>query len=145
MPRGKSLDGRKRYNIMMPSSVRATAGSLVRTLHKSSFSQLLIDLVTDEERRQASGDYQNLSALLTENRELKEKLQNCKADFRSLQRRGETRICEAKLRKHMKLTERLNLELVDRLVSDGATKSQILGHLAAIQEEVEGYEKKIEH
>jgi hypothetical protein len=80
MPKNKPAADPKRKNISMDQSVRGE--SLVITMHKSSFSQLLKDLILDAQRRRLSGEDKNLSELLAENRRLKEDLAKCKTKYR---------------------------------------------------------------
>jgi hypothetical protein len=82
MPKNKPAADPKRKNISMDQSVREIGESLVITMHKSSFSQLLKDLILDAQRRRLSGEDKNLSELLAENRRLKEDLAKCKTKYR---------------------------------------------------------------
>jgi hypothetical protein len=78
----RERSGRK--NISIPQTVRDIGEELVGLLHKSSFSQLLTDLILDARKRRASGEDKNLSELLAENRKLKEDLANWKSKYRYL-------------------------------------------------------------
>ena len=82
MTRYKATDPLVRKNISMRQSVITIGAGLVGTMQKSTFSQLLADLILDAQERQAAGEVANpaknlkeLLELLAENRALKARIE----------------------------------------------------------------------
>src|ERR1035441_7514747 len=103
----KSTDLRTRKNVSLLPSVIETGEALVNTLHKSSFSQLLTDLILDAQKHQASGGEKSpeqyliqIVDLLEKNKALEAKLKE-KDERLKRERRELTEalvLCEADLK-----------------------------------------------
>jgi hypothetical protein len=100
-------DLRTRKNVSLLPSVITTGEALVKALHKSSFSQLLTDLIMEAHNRQASGGTKGPEQYLTQivdllekNRaleaKLKEKMEEFKLDRTTL--KEALRLAEADLK-----------------------------------------------
>jgi hypothetical protein len=81
MAKDKSTDPLVRKNISLRRSVITIGDGLVVAMHKSSFSQLLAELVLDAHKRQSAGEAANpeknlkeMLELLAENRALKTRI-----------------------------------------------------------------------
>jgi hypothetical protein len=108
MKQVKAADPKIRKNIMMPASVIEMGKGLKRSLHKSSFSQLLTDLVRDAHQREAQGGDKSPKQYLVQIVDLLEKNQALEATLKErmerfrLERKGATEalaLCEEDLRK----------------------------------------------
>jgi hypothetical protein len=80
MTQERRPDERVRKNISLLQSVIDIGDGLVLTLHKSSFSQLLTDLILEAHRRHTSREDTSLAELLEDNRKLKAKIEGLKGD-----------------------------------------------------------------
>ena len=110
MSQSKVSAKRKRKNIMMPEAVIAIGEGMAKARYfgGNKFSQLLTDLVLEEEKRQASGGAKSQEQYLTQivdllekNKALEAKLKEKTEGFK-LERKGMTEalaLCEEDLKK----------------------------------------------
>ena len=108
MAKDKATDPLDRKNVSLRESVIAIGDGLVKSMSKSSFSQLLSDLILDAHKRETSGGDKSpeqyliqIVDLLEKNKaleaKLKEKTEWHKLDRKTLQEA--LRLCEEDLKK----------------------------------------------